>query len=111
MLKSGLHTKCTRILTLPYQYQIHWQMFIDFFRRDQQNGLQLHRQITNDHLFPDSQLKMRNYFAEDMLNLEMPHAMKMYKNSLGEKGDVLKSTAPVSKSHNTDKISHQIVKV
>jgi len=33
--------------------------------------------------------RMRNYLAEDMLNLEMLHAMKMYKNSLGEKGDVL----------------------
>jgi len=64
-------------------------MFIDMFRWDQQNGLQLHRKITNDHLFPDSQLKMRNCLAEDMLKLEMLHAMKMYKNSRGEKGDVL----------------------
>lgn len=88
MLKSGLHQKCTKKLTLPSKFEIHWQMFIDFFRWEQQNGLQLHRKLTNDHIFPDSQLKMRNYLAEDMLNLEMLHAIQIYQNSLGEKGVV-----------------------
>lgn len=71
------------------KHTIQWQMFIDCFHWDQQNGLQLHRKLTNEHLFPDSQLKMRNHLAEHVLNGEMLHLMKQYKNSLGEKGQVL----------------------
>lgn len=89
LIQSGIHEKCTRLLTLPTGVQIQWQMFIDFFRWDQQNGLQLHRKLTNEHLFPDKQLKMRNHLAEDILNKEMLHSMKIYQQSLGEKGKVL----------------------
>jgi hypothetical protein len=64
-------------------------MFIDFYQWDKQNGFQLHKKITNDHIFPDSQLKMRNFLAEDVLNSEMLHGMQIYKHNLGGKGSVL----------------------
>ena len=89
VLKSGITSKCTRILTLPNELTVQWQMFIDAYRWDQQNSLQLHRKLSNDHLFPDSQLKMRNYLAEDILDKEMLNLMKIYRNSLGSKGAIL----------------------
>jgi hypothetical protein len=64
-------------------------MFVDFYNWDQQNSLKLHRKLTHEHIYPDKQLKMRNYLAEDVLNCEMLHAMQVYQLSLGEKGIVL----------------------
>lgn len=89
ILKSGNYSKSTRLLTLPNMCTIQWQMFIDFFKWDQQNALQLHRQLTKDHIYLDSQNKMRNHLAEHVLNSEMLHALKTYQKSLGEKGAVL----------------------
>lgn len=89
VIKSGISAKCTRLLTLPNDLTVQWQMFIDCYRWDQQNSLQLHRKLSNEHLFPDSQLKMRNYLAEDVLDKEMLNLMKVYRNSLGEKGEIL----------------------
>jgi hypothetical protein len=67
---------------------IQWQMFMDCYKWDQQNSLQLHRKLTNEHIFPDTQQKMRNHLAEEVLNNEMLNLMKQYKNSLGEKGQI-----------------------
>lgn len=89
ILKSGIHSKSTRLLTLPSDHTIHWQMFVDFFSWDQQNALQLHRKLTKDHIYLDTQNKMRNHLAEQVLDSEMLHAFKTYQNSLGEKGAVL----------------------
>lgn len=88
-MKSGVSQKSTRILTLQNSHTIQWQMFVDCFKWDQQNSLQLHRKLTNDHIYLDFQLKKRNYMAEEVLNEEMLHLMKQYQNSLGEKGQVL----------------------
>ena len=63
ILKSGLNPRCTRLLTLPNHCEIHWQMFVDFFMWDQQNGLQLNRKLTNENIYLDSQSKMRNHLA------------------------------------------------
>ncbi|XP_052258149.1 uncharacterized protein LOC127862916 [Dreissena polymorpha] len=89
ILKSGIHPKSTRILTLTSFFTIQWQMFTDFFNWDQQNALQTHKKLSREHFHLDSQLKMRNHLAEDVLNSEMLHSMKLYKNNLGEKGEVL----------------------
>ena len=89
ILKSGILPKSTRLLTLPSSYTIQWKMFVDFFEWDQQNALKIHRKLTYEHLHLDSQLKMRNHLAEDVLNSDMFHAMKVYQNSLGEKGQIL----------------------
>lgn len=64
-------------------------MFIDFYEWDQQNGLQLNRKLTREHIYPNSQLKMRNHLAEDVLNLDMLHALKTYQHAIGAKGEVL----------------------
>ena len=89
ILKSGIHPKSTRLLTLPSSYTVQWKMFVDFFEWDQQNALKLHRKLTYEHFHLDSQLKMRNHLAEEVLNSDMLHAMKVYQNSLGEKGQIL----------------------
>ena len=89
ILKSGILPKSTRLLTLPSSYTIQWKMFVDFYEWDQQNALKIHRKLTYEHLHLDSQLKMRNHLAEDVLNSDMFHAMKVYQNSLGEKGQIL----------------------
>lgn len=89
MLKSGIHPKSTRILTLPSSHTVQWQMFLDFFEWDRQNALQIHRKLTNEHFHLDSQSKMRNHLAEEVLNSDMLHAMKVYQQTLGEKGQIL----------------------
>ena len=45
--------------------------------------------ITNEHIYLDTQTKMRNHLAEQVLNMDMYHEVKMYQISLGEKGEVL----------------------
>ena len=89
VIKSGISAKCTRLLTLPNDLTVQWHMFIDCYRWDQQNSLQLHRKLSNEHLFPDSQLKMRNYLAEDVLDKEMLNLMKVNRNSQGENVEIL----------------------
>lgn len=89
IMKSGLSPKCTRNLMLQNGHFIQWQMFADTFKWDQENALQLHQKLTNEHIFPDSQQKMRNHLADEVLNTEMLHLMRQYKIYLGEKGQVL----------------------
>jgi hypothetical protein len=64
-------------------------MFYDLFLWDQQNALQIHRKLTKEHFNLDSQMKMRNHLAEEVLNIDMLHAMKTYQKTLGEKGQAL----------------------
>lgn len=89
ILNSGVTQKSTRLLTLPSSYTVQWQMFSDVFFWDQQNAFQIHRKLTCEHFNLDCQLKMRNHLAEEILNVDMLYAMKMYQNTLGEKGQVL----------------------
>ena len=46
-------------------------MFIDVHNWDQQNALKLHRKLTSEHIYPDTQMKMRNHLAEQVLNEDM----------------------------------------
>jgi hypothetical protein len=55
---SGLKKTSTRNLTLPNDDVIQWQMWTDCYQWDQQNGLQIHRPLTNEHIFPSQQCKM-----------------------------------------------------
>lgn len=89
VIKSGILKTSTRLLTLPNKETIQWQMFIDCFLWDKQNAFQLHKKLTNEHLFPSTQSKMRNYLAMNVLDSEMLHLMQMYQLHLGEKGQVL----------------------
>jgi hypothetical protein len=73
ILKSGIKKTSTRNLQLPNDDIIQWQMWTDCYHWDQQNGLQIHRRLTNEHIFPSQQCKMRNHLAEEVLNSDMLH--------------------------------------
>lgn len=82
VLKSGLLKTSTRNLTLANDHVIQWQMWIDAFKWDQTNGLQLHRKLTNEHIYLSTQSKMRNHLAVEVLNSDMLHLMRQYQASL-----------------------------
>lgn len=92
IIKSGLKKTSTRNLTLPNDDVIQWQMWTDCYQWDQQNGLQIHRRLTNEHIFPSQQCKMRNHLAEEVLNCDMLHLFLQYQSHLGAKGSVLNGT-------------------
>ena len=71
--------------------------------RDQQNALQLHRKLTNEHVFPMSYGKMRNHLAEEVLNKDMLNLMLEYKTSLAHQGEVLNGVIELLR--NTSKMS------
>lgn len=54
------------------------------------NTLKVYQQLTQDHFFLNSQLKMRNKLAEDVLNENMLHFMTQ--RSLGDKGEELQGS-------------------
>lgn len=89
LLKSGIQKGCTRHLTLPNNDIIQWQMWVDCYHWDQQNALQIHRHLTNEHIFPPQQSKMRNHLAEGVLNDDMLNLFQIYQSALGGKGAVL----------------------
>ena len=89
VLKSGVTKSSTRHLTLPNKNIIQWEMWVDAYKWDQRNALQLHRKLTNEHIFLNQQGKMRNHFAEEVLNTEMLKLMLEYKASLANQGDIL----------------------
>ena len=89
VLKSGISKFCTRNLTLPNKDLIQWQIWVNAYKWDQQNALQLHRKLTNEHLFPTSPGKMRNHLAEEVLNKDMLNLMLEYKASLANQEEVL----------------------
>lgn len=56
------------------------------------NTLKVYQQLTQDHFFFNSQLKMRNKLAEDVLNENMLHLMTCYQRSFGDKGEELQGS-------------------
>lgn len=89
ILKSGIKKGCTRILTLSSGEEIHWDMWMNAFRWDQTNPIQIHKRLTNEHMFPSQSSKMRNKLAEDALDDEMLNLMTAYRANLGLKGKEL----------------------
>ena len=89
VLKSGVTKSSTRNLTLPNKNIIQWEMWVNAYKWDQQDALQLHRKLTNEHIFLSQQGKMRNHLAEEVLNHEMLNLMLEYKASLANQGDIL----------------------
>ncbi|XP_045156281.2 uncharacterized protein LOC123522863 isoform X2 [Mercenaria mercenaria] len=89
VIKSGIQKGCTRHLQLPNGDIINWEMWADAYTWDKSNALQLHRKLTNEHIYPSPQSKMRNHLAEQALNTEMLHLMLQYQLSLGNKGSIL----------------------
>lgn len=89
IIKSGISKHCTRNLILDSGRTVQWQMFVDCYQWDKSNALQLHRKLTNEHIFPSNQSKMRNHLAEDVLDTEMLNLFIQYQQYLGEKGSIL----------------------
>lgn len=64
-------------------------MWVNAYQWDQQNALQLHRKLSNEHIYPSSQGKMRNHLAEEVLSNDILNLMLEYKGSLANQGDFL----------------------
>ena len=86
-MKSGARPYHTQLLTVNSK-SITWDHWVSAFRWDlKQHSLPVHRKLTEKHLFPTNQEKMRNALAEDCLDKEMLHLMQvkdinMFKNPL-----------------------------
>ncbi|CAG2224496.1 unnamed protein product [Mytilus edulis] len=52
----------------------------------------VHHKLSQDHFYLTSEAKMRNHLAEDVLNADMYHLMKLYQQTLGESGSMLNAT-------------------
>ena len=85
ILKSGIIKGCTRYLELPNENVILWQMWLDVFSWDQCNALKIHKRLTNEHMHPSSQSKMRNHLAVDVLDKEMLNLFQQYQSVLTNK--------------------------
>ena len=98
ILKSGITQNSTRLLSLPGSDEtIQWQMFVDCYKWDKTNALQIHRKLTNEHMYPSNQLKMRNHLAEDVLDSEMLNLMIEYQKHLGDKASILNGVVELLK--------------
>lgn len=60
-------------------------MFQDCYTWDEK-CTSIHRKLTNDHLYPSQQSKMRNHLAEAILDEEMLHLFLEYQGTLGGNG-------------------------
>ena len=77
-MKSGKNKNHTRLITLD-GYEIEWQHWVDAYKWDvAQHSLTTNRHLTNSHMFPSNNDKMRNKLAEDVLNKEMLHLMRVF---------------------------------
>ncbi|MDH5640771.1 MAG: hypothetical protein OEY28_05720, partial [Nitrospira sp.] len=59
---------------------------------NENNAFQLHHKLKDEHFYLNSQLKMRNKLAEDVLDENMLILMKSFQKFLGTQGDELNDT-------------------
>ena len=72
---------------------IEWTHFKQAYLWDiSTNPFPVHHKLTQEHMFLTSENKMRNHLAEDVLNSEMLHLIKLYKSSLGDAGTKVDAT-------------------
>lgn len=102
IIKSGIKKGCTRLLRLSSGEEIHWDMWVNAYKWDRTNVIQIHKSLTNEHIFPSNSSKMRNKLAEDALDEEMLNLMCSYKSSLGAKGQELQGA--ITLLENTSKL-------
>ncbi|CAC5382466.1 unnamed protein product [Mytilus coruscus] len=82
VLSSGINKFHTRTLTRN-GLTIVWEQCINAAKWDEEkNSRRVHYKLTSSHLHPDSAEKIRNHLAEEVLNEDMLHLMKEYRNSL-----------------------------
>ncbi|XP_070550372.1 uncharacterized protein [Ptychodera flava] len=82
ILKSGSRQYDKRLLQCKGKY-ICWEYWIGAYQWDRnKNTCRIHYKLTDAHLFPDTQQKMRNKLAEEVLNEDMLTLFKAYQNDL-----------------------------
>ena len=80
--KSGPMPFHKRLLTLNGKCII-WEHWYKSYQWDiSTNTLKVYQKLTQEHFLLNSQLKMRNHLAEDVLNKDMLHLMRCYQQSL-----------------------------
>jgi len=90
--KSGKQNTYNRHLLYKGKY-IYWEHFKNAYLWDiSHNPFPVHQKLTHEHFHLSSESKMRNALAENVLNKEMLHLMKLYADSLGENRDKLDAT-------------------
>jgi hypothetical protein len=98
ILKSGHLQYCKRLLMYNNQ-SIIWDHWLKSYQWDvSSNCLKIYPQLTEEHFHLNSQLKMRNKLAENVLDKNMLNLMELYKKSLGENGNVLNSSIELLKN-------------
>ncbi|XP_053409240.1 uncharacterized protein LOC128559964 [Mercenaria mercenaria] len=95
--KSG-HSQSHKKLLMYNDNCIIWEHWFKSYQWDVTvNSLKVYPQLTQDHFFLNSQLKMRNKLAESVLDENMLHLMQLYQKSLGEEGTELDSSIELLK--------------
>lgn len=89
IMKSGNHNKSTRLLKLADGKEVQWTMWVDAYKFDRTNPVQIHRKLTNEHIFPNQSEKMRNKLAEEVLNADMLTLMESYQQRMGANASAL----------------------
>jgi hypothetical protein len=96
--------KGTRLLLLPSVKDIRWQYWIKAFEWDQTNPIQIHKKLKRDHVYLNSESKMKNHLAEEVLDTDMLQLIMEYKISEGVNGchldgviQLLESTSAIIK--------------
>ncbi|XP_070559920.1 uncharacterized protein [Ptychodera flava] len=103
LLKSGFANFHVRQLKHKGNY-ITWEHWIRAYQWDQRNNsVRVHRRLTDEHLFPNPQQKMRNKLAEQVLDVDMLSLMKDYQHSttntgLGSTIELLENTSTLVKN-------------
>ena len=89
--KSSHAAKSIRTLQKGSHY-IHWEHFVSAYNWDTNtNPFTIHRKLSDEHIYLSTQSKMRNHLAEEVLNDDMLHLMKKFRDSQYD-GQYLNST-------------------
>ena len=81
ILSSGFLESHQRLLSINGKFII-WKMWIDAYKWDPLNSFQIHRKLTDEHIFPNNAQKMRNKLAYECLDDEMLNLMTQYSATL-----------------------------
>jgi shikimate kinase len=89
---SGTNEKHTRLLTFSDK-QIIWKHWEQSFYWDRSvNPVRLHPYLHEEHIHLNTQTKMRNHLAEQVLDHDMLNLMRHYRSSKGQEGACLDSS-------------------
>lgn len=54
-----------------------WDYFLRFYEWSNIESISISTKLTNEHLYPNDRLKMRNHLAEEVLNTDMLNNFKV----------------------------------